>query len=375
MTGLSLQSVLAPQAIAERISQIDFPGTTFQKLFGWPVTSHVDPKVTGNFFDWKLRSGQYDIFDVSRRIATARVPGQAPSVQAPQKVGVIQYTIPRSAEKISLSDEDMDNRRVIGGTEVDQGGAQYIIEQTKVQAQKVANMIEFQTVAMLRGSYTFDQKDDDLEQRFTGGGTTIDYQIPAGNLNQLDMTGGGDIITTSWATDTSDIPGNILAISAGFLNLTGQGLRHVVMKSPMWGNVLNNTKVQEHHGTAHSPFQTIERTGEGEYTATLAGLPGILFHIVDYGLEIWDGSAYTYTELIEDNHVMFFPEPRPDWAQYIRGGETVTEGPNGARAFHFGYYPYAYPSFEPSGWNMSHVHNGFPALKRPKAVAYADVTG
>jgi hypothetical protein len=107
----------------------------------------------------------------------------------------------------------------------------------------------------------------------------------------------------------------------------------------------------------------------------LRAIPWLQWHIVDYSLKVWDGSAFTDPiRLIADDQVTFFPTPSPEWCQYLNGGEVVTEGPNGVRAFRHGYYAYGYANWNPSGWTLNHVHNGFPALYIPGAIFNADVT-
>lgn len=375
MAGYSVSEILAPMAIVDRISRIDFPGTSLSKLFGWNIASFSGANPTGAVRDWPLRTGQYDIFDVTRKIATGRVPGTAPSYQKPQKVGDVQFTIPRSAETVTLKYEDLNNRRTLGSAPdvIDRNGLSYIAAQLEYVGQRFANLIEFQTAAMCRGSYTFTQNGDDLEHTFSGGSVSINYQLPAGNLDQLDMLGAGSIIDDSWADPATDIPLHLININAAFIQLTGQGLEHVVLRGQTWNYVINNDKVVAQAGSSNTPFEVLTQNSPGEYTARLRALPWITFHIVDYGLEVWDGSAYTWTHLLEDDHVIFLPTPNARWVEYMRGYETVVEGPNGPKSDQYGFYSYSYPIHEPSGVNLSAVFNGFPSLTRPKAIAYADV--
>lgn len=102
---------------------------------------------------------------------------------------------------------------------------------------------------------------------------------------------------------------------------------------------------------------------------------GHIFHIVDYGLEIWNGSSEVFTKLIPDDRAAFFPQPSPRWVRYLEGSEIVTEGPSGQRAEQFGFYPFAWPTHDPSGWELSAVMNGIPALYTPSAMAYGLITG
>ncbi|MFI4874765.1 MAG: hypothetical protein ACIALR_05490, partial [Blastopirellula sp. JB062] len=137
---------------------------------------------------------------------------------------------------------------------------------------------------------------------------------------------------------------------------------------------LSNNFVVAQAGSANTPFMEISRENAGEFTCRLKAIPWITFHIVDYGLELWNGSAYAWETLIEDDHAAFIPGPNARWVEYIRGCEWVTEGPNGVKTLQYGFYPYAFPTNNPSGWSLNAVFNGLPALKRPKAIAYADVT-
>lgn len=376
MAGRSVDSLLSPLVVLDRISRLDLPGTSISRLLGWNIANFASATLQGATREYPLRTGQYDIFDITRKIASGRVPGTGPSKQKPQKVGTVQFTIPRSAEMIELTDEDLDNRRQLGGNAsmIDRNGLRYVEAQIEYLAQRFSNIIEFQAAAMCRGSYTFDQNDDDLEHRFTGGELSIDFQIPAGNKDGLDMLGGGNLIGASWATAGTDIPLHLININKAFVELTGQGLAHIICRGQTWNNVINNDKVKAQAGSSYAPFDTYNRKSAGEFTAVLRALPWLQWHIVDYGLEVWDGSAYTYETLLEDDHAIFMPEPNPRWVEYIVGGERVTEGPNGRKSFQYGFYPYSYPTHHPSGRVLAAVFNGLPSLLRPKAIAYGDTT-
>jgi hypothetical protein len=365
----SIASLLAPQTIRKAISQIDLPGTSLQTLFGWGLGGDNVIRQSGRNFS-------YDVFNITRKVATARVPAQASSRTKPQKTSTVKATFPRAAETIELFDEHLLNRREIGGpnSSLDRGGEVYLTRQEAYLAQRFANLIEFQTAAMLRGEYSYDEVGDELRHGFSGGETTIDFQIPAGNLDQLDMLGAGNILDADWATAATDIPGHLHEINAALIQLTGMGLAHVVVTSVGWQHVVNNTKVQA-QGGSDAPWQTLRRTTSGEFTAMLKALPWITFHVVDYGLDIWNGTSETFTKLVEDDHAAFLPEPSPRWVQYLEGSEIVTEGPGGIKAERFGFYAYAYPVHDPSGWDLCAVLNGIPALYTPSALAYGLITG
>ena len=64
---LATSQILAPKTIQKAISQLDLPGTSLQNLFGWGLGGSNVARQGGRNF-------AYDIFNVTRRVATGRVP-------------------------------------------------------------------------------------------------------------------------------------------------------------------------------------------------------------------------------------------------------------------------------------------------------------
>jgi len=367
---LATAQLLAPQTIRKAISQLELPGTSLQTLFGWGLGGTNVTRQSGRNFS-------YDIFNITRKVATGRVPAQVLSTTKPQGVKSVTATFPRAAEKIQLLDEELLNRRRIGGPNsgLDHGGEVFLTRQEAYLAQRFANLIEFQTAAMFRGQYSYDNDGDLLRHGFSGADINVDFRIPAGNLTQLNMLGGGNILDADWALAATDIPGHLHEINAAMVQLTGMGLAHVVLTSVGWQYIVNNTKVQAQGGSGERAFESLKRVSSGEFTATLRALPWLTFHVIDYGLEVWNGTSEVFTKLVEDSHAAFLPEPSPRWVQYLEGSEVVTEGPNGAKHERFGFHAYAYPTHDPSGWDLCAVLNGIPALYTPQALAYGLISG
>jgi len=368
--GLSVSQVLAPKTIIKAVSQLNLPGTTLQRLFGWHFGGTNKVQQSGRNF-------AYDVIPSTRTIATGRVPGQSSSTQQPQRVMAVKGAFPRAAETIPLLDEDLLNRRAIGGPsdELDLRGETYVTRQEAYLAQRFANLIEFQTAAMLRGKYSYLEDGDDLSHGFSGGMADVHFRIPSGNLDQLNMLGGGNILNADWATAATDIPKHLHQINSAMVQMTGLGLAHVVLTSVGWQHIVNNTKVQAQGGSANVVFESLRRVGAGEFSAVLRAIPWVTFHVIDYGLEVWNGSTESFTKLIDDTHAAFFPDPSRRWTQFLEGSEIVTEGPNGPKSERYGFHPFAFPTHDPSGWQLSAVFNGIPALYMSAAVAYGRLTG
>jgi hypothetical protein len=366
--GYSVADILAPKQIREVVSRVKPAMTTLSRLLGFNIGGSNRQQFGGRRFF-------YDTFNSTRSIPGARMPNQPSELIAPQKVGEVMGTFPRSTETISLLDEDIYNRRKVGGpvTELDSMGVEYITRQEMYLGERFANLIEFQTAAMLRGQYYYVQSGDKFYHDFSSGtGPTVDFQIPAANKTTLNIAGSGARITAPWTSLGTDIPTQLFNINDDLVNVCGFPLQHIVCKGPLWNYVVNNDYVIAQAGSSGPPCE-VERDADGvNFRARLRAIPWITWHVLGHGLEI--GSSSTYTQLIQDNYFMGFPDPSPEWCTYLEGSEIVTEGPGGnaPRGEQFGFYPYAYSKHDPSGWNLTAVFNGIPSLKVPKAVVYGN---
>lgn len=371
-TGYAIADILAAKKIMGVVSRVKPGLTSISKLLGFNIGGSNRVQYGGRRFF-------YDTFNRSRRVAPASLPGAASNLLPPQKVGEVMGTFPRAANTIEMLDEDIYNQRKIGGptADLDAMGLEYITRQELYLGEQFANIIEFQAAAMLRGAYYYQSVNGTLFHSFTSASAaqTIDFQIPSGNKNQLNMLGAGNIIGASWLTASTDIPTDLFQINQAMQQLSGFSLGHIVLKSGLWNAIINNDYVVSQAGSAASPFETIQKDEDGNFTAVLRAIPWLQFHILEHGLEI--DSTYTYTQLIEDDCFFGLPSAPPsEWCQYLEGSEIVTEGPgqSAPRNEQFGFYPFAYPNFDPSRWNLSAVLNGIPSLKVPSAVVYGDAT-
>lgn len=368
-TGYSVSQILEPKQIVGVFSRVKPALRTLSTLFGFQVGGGNRTK-----YESVGRDFSYDTFNSTRKVAPARLPGQPAQTIEPQKVGTVRGTFPRVSFKMDLLDEKLSNQRVVGGpvAQLDDMGKDYITRQEMFMGEQVANVIEFQTAAMLRGAYYYTNSGSDLYHEFSSSGAveTIDFQIPSGNKSTLDMLGGGALIST-W-NDTVNIPSQLLAVKKAMQQLNGYTPTNIVCKSPLWDTVVNNDYVIQQGGSAQEPFKSFEMDGDGNIVAVLRGMPWLKWHVLDHGLEI--GTSGTYTDLIENGKFFMFPDPGKEWCQYLDGPEVVTRGPghNAPRVREFGTYAYAHPRHDPSGWSMYAGHNGIPQLTVPSAVVYGN---
>lgn len=373
--AVALPSALQPAIINERISRIRLKNDRLQRFFGAKSGDNArGPAVRAQ----GGRRGSWDVFNDSRNVADGRMPGAPAGTQAPNPVGRVTFTFPRSANKMPLPLEELHNLRPIGGpvANLDIVGQNYIAEQERVMAQTITNMREFQFAAMLRGSYTYSIVGDRLIHTFSGGGVTVNYQIPANNLGSgVSASDGSTLIPTLWSNTAANVIDNLFAVNNSMEAGTGWNLGHVWCHPTVWQNVLKTTQVQTEAGTANVVFERITKDDNNDFTAVLRAAPWITWHVTAGGLNVdtTTGSGYAFTTLIPTNVAVFMPEPDPSWVVYYEGSEPVVEWVGRPPMERFGEYYWAKPMDDPAGYQLMNVFNGIPALKVPGNIYYLTV--
>jgi hypothetical protein len=356
----NIDVVLESVRINRAIERIRSAPTPLSDIFGWSNgTGNVDP-IGGRHF-------RYDYFERTKDLAAGRAPGSPPARVAPRPVGSVQGAFPRHHEKIPLDDERIHNFRRTGGPqgELDTRGENYIAQQLQHIGDKFRNVIEFQTAAMLKGSYTYTPDGDDSDPAYTGGAQTVNFNIPAGNLNQISGS-----ISASWATATTDIPLDCMKVNERAQEVSGRPITDAICNVDQWNNIVNNNVVSAGGGTSFKPFDSLNQDRDnGNFQGIIRAIPWLTWHIVSTKLEISGSNVSS----IGAEQVVFLPRISRDWVTLGLGSEVVTEGPNGVREERMGQYFWSYPDYEPSGWNILGVYNGIPNLYAPNAIFNADV--
>lgn len=376
----TLQEILSPSVVNRVISRIKVPQSRLQNFFGMQLGGPNNNPVGRRIFAW-------DILDKTRKIAKIRAPGSGPATTQPQGVGRVTGTFPRVHEEIRLDYEKLNNLRALGrpAGEIDQMGLNYITRQEEVLAQEFANFREFMVSRMLKGSFDVLQDGDDWVPVDAGSGTfSVDYQVPSGNKNQLNMTGAGNIIDGRWDNAGTSIFTHLLKINQAMEQLTGRPLRHIWTDSNTWQYVLSNTQVHDIGGTANTVFaqyDSVEEKGpdglpSNEFVGVIKAVPWLKWHIYDAGLDIQGvGGTTTYKRFFDSTNgeVSFLPDPGSDWVEMCVGSELVVDAYGAPPIERFGFYAWTFTNIKPASIELIAVDNSIPALYVPKAIAFGNV--
>lgn len=377
MANVSTRDLLSAPVVTKVISTIATPQQRIQNFLGLNPGSASIEDVGGHSFSW-------DIYEHSRQLANFRAPSSGPGTRKPTPIGHVQARIPRLHEKVVLNDEMLFRNRRLGGNpnEIDRSGQQYVYKEQRQIAQRFRNSREFLCRSILKGGCGVLLSGEDWVPVNTGAGTfDIDFQVPAGNKNQLDMLGDGAIIDATWATASTDIVTHCIKINEAHQRLHGRPLEHAWIRSGTFNSrVLQNDKIKAAAGTANIVWKSWERSTyvdpvygvkDAGFDVVLHALPWLVWHLYDGVLDV-NG---TITPLITADHVHFLPSPDPSWIGGANGSEMVRENVTAAADERYGLQAWTEPCTQPSGFELLSVDNFLPTLYVPSCVTDATIVG
>lgn len=376
------QDIFKPQVLTKVISQRVEASGSLLKEFG------VQPGGPNETNMGHGRLGAYHIFNNTLKTAQGRAPGTAAGRMAMQIASRVPFEYPRMHSSIPLLAEQVNNiGRIDDPATRDKAGAKMIQMQTGYLAQLAANWRTAMLVGMLRDSLYYKIVGDSWYWTYSSSGAAgqLQTRVPAGNKSQLNMTGGGNILSTSWATTASaDIPSNLYAIHAAFQRLTGSGLAKIVTNSAVWSLVIKNDAVQEAHGTASQPYEILSKeTASGpdgkpvqNFKARLGFMPWCEWCITDEGLEIGEPGAEVWTPHVPANTAFFVASDTVTGGSDIEcyvAGEPVAEYDGGPKTERFGLSAWSREISNPTSTELFVLDNALMLHQVPVNLAIGTV--
>lgn len=355
--AIATPTILQPNVTAGVLKQLIVRNSKLQTLL--ETTTEMQ---SGRNFAW-------DIFDDVRKVANGRLPNVTSGTMALSPVGQVFGAFPRVYDHAYVSAEKAHNYRQLGGTEKDTMGEVYIREQFTRVKQQVANYKEIQYAGLLRGQYFLVQNGDNLTPSLSAGGIEINYQVPDGNKEQLNMLGTGNLISAPWDNAATDIFGDILNITDAFEELTGLAMETVVLNFNTWKHIPTNTGLKDLAGSANQVWIDVTTPEDNNWVYVLRAFPNIKWQVIAERLDTNEGT----TKMIADDHAHFLPKASSDWITMLHGSEPIAHFDGDTPVERFGDYFYSQPTSDPAGYKLYGVYNGIPMLKVPKAVTDATV--
>jgi hypothetical protein len=400
-----LSSLLVPQVILRVVSRIRSGQGRFGRWLGFHGNNYNPDTVTisgPNTIQGDTRYAEWRIYDNVRTVAKSRAPGTGAATVPPNPVGATYLSCARFHEKVPLNFEKLSNLSSVVGpnSAVDQGGQDYVRRQVRTLAQKMNNAVELMAAGMCRGQFYLNQIGDSfyptLTQPTAAGAiyVTVNFQVPSGNQNQLNMFSTGNLLTVSWLNPGAPLIQDLANVSAAYAKLNGFVLRHIWLNKIMWTGVILNNQVRNTAGSAETPFAQYDRVPEmgadglpiNEYAMQLRGDPTIVWHADDEVLitnadidptyaTAPSSPTAVYDKVCPDNYAMFLPDADSLWCELYLGAEMIVENDGMPATLKRGFATWTKWVSDPSAIELFALLNALPLLYVPKAVCYAQIAG
>jgi len=376
----SLHEILSTKVTTRVVSREAGANKYLLRLFGMEPGGSAERQVGHRQFG-------YDIFNDTRTVAQGRAPGSSAGTVRRQAVGRVDGVFPRFYEKLPLLAEELHNLRAIGAPNnvYDERGVQYVLKQQRFMGQRVGNTRLAMLAGMIRNSFYGFKYGDDIWYDFSassGSGVQqfqVDWKMPSANMSQVNYTGGGNLITTSWANPAADIPKHLRDINAALQSSTGTTLDLIICPADTWGYVISNDNVQAQAGISNPPFTQYERAvgtdSEGRPQTVIVGriaaVPWIQWIITNEGVKIGAPGSETFTQFVENGKFWYGPNPSTNYFEMLLGSEPVNEGYGSPETVRYGMAAWTKLVDDPAGRMLFTLDNAIPANYIPAASGYA----
>ncbi|GEM_PF-2070822 len=286
----------------------------------------------------------YDILKASCQVAKPKAEGAPSKRVALTPAGQVSGRCISMAEHKMLDGAAILNLREPGTRQVN--AKSRIARELKDLDRRRARLRNFAVAQMLTGTLTINE--DDIK-------ASVDYKVTGTHIHNA---------AASWATAGTDIPAHIdgdvelMEKDSGFTPL------HALCDREVMRSMMANTAVKSFLGQADYVAQ-IGKLG------FIQNFHGIIWHVLSGG---YRNTAGAFVPWIAAGHVVYCPDPSPDWVDIIEGSAMIN--PLGATDLveMFGQHSYTILSSDPAGYKLVNGDTFIPKLTVPDALIYVDTT-
>lgn len=309
MASVALQDVLgAPQlcgVIQETTTGIP---DVFPAGF-WPDGATVD-KDTGSYIRVQ---GQRQNAKISKY-------GAAAERRELQNAEDVPFICIHAVEKIELPSAQFRGliRKDSAGSNlvIDQKGADEIARQIRQARVAIDNLrTSAKTSAFFQGNIWWNNKGQLLASSATQV-TTASFGIPAGNQNQLNVFGTGNLISAPWSIASTQIEQQIMAIKQASIRLSGYPIKYAFYGKNIPTYLVQNNTLQQ--------FFVRNNSANPQYLAT-GDIPNPCLGLtwVPAYESFFNDANGNPQSVVGDDQVVFTPEPSSDWHEVVQGKYDV----------------------------------------------------
>ncbi len=322
-------------------------------------------------------SGQYTRVTGTRTVARMAAY-ESPSTQR-QLRGVegVPVKLIHTVESILLPTADYLNLLQYDDTAAQKRGIQEVTRQVREFRQNFDNLrVAALTQMLFQGAIYWDGNGNLLPSS-TGAKTIANFNVPAGNQNQLNVLGSGNILDTSWDNASADIDKQLLSLRQTAIRLSGYPLGYAFYGQNVPSYLTNNTKLQSYF--IHNEGENTQYLSTAEIPSPLLGMKWLPAYDA-----FFEDSTGTPQNLVGPDQVCFTPAPSPDWIGWLEGtypvptnvGSVASDAAASLRSnvtTAAGMFAYGLLNTDPVTVKMVAGDTFLPVLKVPGAVFIATV--
>ncbi len=323
-------------------------------------------------------TGQYTRVTGTRTVARMAAYG-SPSQQRNLKgVEAVPVKLIHTVESILLPVADYMNLLSYDDSSAQTRGLQEVTRQVRAFRTNFDNLRVAALTQMLFQGAIYSDGHGNLLPNATGAQTVAGFNVPAGNLGQLDpLNQGVPVLDVSWDNAASDIDRQLLNLRQIATRLSGYPLRYAFYGKNVPTYLTNNAKLQNYF---------VRNAGDDTSYLSSAEVPSPLLGFTwapAYDAYFEDANGHLQS-LVGDDQVAFTPDPSPDWIGWLEGTYPVptsvgTVSGDAAMTLRnsvttaAGLFAYGVLSTDPVTVKMVAGDTFLPVLKVPKAIFIATV--
>jgi hypothetical protein len=333
----------------------------------------VDQTVDGD-------TGEYKTYSGTRTNATISPYGAPSKNRQLRDIGVMSVKLLHSIENIVLPVKDYVNLLNYNDLHKQKLGIDEVSRQIREARWTQDNLRISALTSMLFKTQIYYDGQGNLLPSATGAQTTVNYNVPAGNQNQLNVFGAGNVISATWSNTATTIDVQIRALHQAAVQLTGHELKHAFYGQNVPTYLTSNTNLGNYFfRDSYSP------DGFNPQFIATADIPnpllGLTWHKA-YQSFFVDQNGNTQS-LVGPDQIVFTPEPSTAWIGFLEGtypvptkaGIVTPAEPSVVTGMETraGMFAYGTASTDPPTAKIVYGDTFLPVLKIPSAVFVATV--
>ncbi|MGA2584771.1 MAG: hypothetical protein ABSG31_15955 [Tepidisphaeraceae bacterium] len=339
-----------------------------------PEFFQVDQTVDGD-------TGEYRVFSGTRTNATISPYGAPSKNRQLRDIGIKAVKLLHSVENIVLPVKDYVNLLNYNDLGKQKLGIDEVSRQIREARWTQDNLRISALTSMLFKTQIYYDGLGNLLPSSTGAQTIVDYTVPAGNQNQLDVWGtDSPIISTAWNNTSAVIDKQVQSLSQAAIQLTGYELKHAFYGKNIPNYLTSNAGLGNYFYRADYGPDAFSP----QYIAT-ADIPnpllGLTWHKA-YQSFFYDQNGNRQT-LVGDDQIVFTPDPSTSWIGFLEGtypvptkaGIVTPAEPSVVSGMQIqsGMFAYGTASADPPTAKIVYGDTFLPVLKVPSAIFVATV--